>query len=679
MNVAHRHRHRRTRASTAPSSSPANCSAAPSSARRGPPRSPAARASTSPASSSPAAATPSRSCPATTRRPGPARPGRPRGIPTASAADRRAAPLERHRHRADRHHHEAQRARPLARRTPRRPRRPVADTAARPPPAPPPAGSSSPGRCRRPPRRRARRARPSRPCRATATTSGSPSTRPARRSPRCCSPANGSTWSSRTPRSSPRSSAATRTSTSATSTPRWPRRSALRRRNVGTVLLTLGSAGAVLVSDEGAFAAAAPRIVARSTVGAGDSSLAGYLLAEVAGASPEQRLAQAVATGAAAAALPGSDVPALDHTDPTAISVRCSTRTRHPTRLILPHPADHPTNTCTTARPAPLRRSKHMSATRVRASSAPSSSASTRTSAPPSTDVIRVARRPRRRDRPRRRRRHLADDAIKREASVGTGVPGGIAIPHARSASVSEPTLAFSRLARKVSFGAPDGDADIVFMIAVPEGADKDHLTVLSTLARALIRDDFTAALRAATTPDEIVQLVDREVSGEVAEAGVGKASSASSPAHRAARRRPQGLRRRHRLPDRHRAHLHGGRRPRRRGPARRRRDARRDPGLLAGRAPRPRADRPRRRRRLRGRRRRPRPRSLRRQAARLRPRQARRRRARQDDRRGHPRLGGPERRTRAGRCRRRGPRRPRRTSTSGRRSSAGCSPASAT
>ncbi|OII08987.1 fructose-specific PTS transporter subunit EIIC [Curtobacterium sp. MCBA15_008] len=126
--------------------------------------------------------------------------------------------------------------------------------------------------------------------------------------------------------------------------------------------------------------------------------------------------------------------------------------------------------------------------------------------------------------------RVLAEDAIKREASVGTGVPGGIAIPHARSASVSEPTLAFARLARKVSFGAPDGDADIVFMIAVPEGADKDHLTVLSTLARALIRDDFTAALRAAATPQEIVDLVDREVSGEVSEAGVGKASSASSP-----------------------------------------------------------------------------------------------------------------------------------------------------
>lgn len=124
----------------------------------------------------------------------------------------------------------------------------------------------------------------------------------------------------------------------------------------------------------------------------------------------------------------------------------------------------------------------------------------------------------------------LAEDAIKREASVGTGVPGGIAIPHARSASVSSPTLAFSRLARKVPFGAPDGDADVVFMIAVPEGADKDHLTVLSTLARALIREDFTAALRAASTPQEVVDLVQREVGGEVAAAGVGGASSASRP-----------------------------------------------------------------------------------------------------------------------------------------------------
>ncbi|RKR76676.1 1-phosphofructokinase family hexose kinase [Frondihabitans australicus] len=97
----------------------------------------------------------------------------------------------------------------------------------------------------------------------------------------------------------------------------------LQSRGVGTVLLTLGAHGAVLVEGDGAGAwfAAAPRIEALSTVGAGDSSLAGYLLAETAGATPPRRLAQAVASGAAAASLPGSVVPTLDQTHPELIDV----------------------------------------------------------------------------------------------------------------------------------------------------------------------------------------------------------------------------------------------------------------------------------------------------------------------------------------------------------------------
>lgn len=95
----------------------------------------------------------------------------------------------------------------------------------------------------------------------------------------------------------------------------------LLARGVRAVLLTLGGSGAVLVTDEGAWAAAAPRITPLSTVGAGDSSLAGYLLAETSGAAPTDRLAQAVASGAAAAALPGSVVPALDQTRPDRVSV----------------------------------------------------------------------------------------------------------------------------------------------------------------------------------------------------------------------------------------------------------------------------------------------------------------------------------------------------------------------
>ena len=62
----------------------------------------------------------------------------------------------------------------------------------------------------------------------------------------------------------------------------------------------------------------------------------------------------------------------------------------------------------------------------------------------------------------------LAEHALAREAKTATGVPGGIAIPHCRSAAVTAPTLAMARLNPKVDFGAKDGEADLVFFIAAP-------------------------------------------------------------------------------------------------------------------------------------------------------------------------------------------------------------------
>ena len=102
----------------------------------------------------------------------------------------------------------------------------------------------------------------------------------------------------------------------------------------------------------------------------------------------------------------------------------------------------------------------------------------------------------------------LAADAKAREAKTATGVPGGIAIPHCRSAAVSEPTLVMARLSPAVDFGAKDGPADLVFFIAAPDGADKDHLKLLSKLARALVKKSFTGALREAKQPAEVVELV---------------------------------------------------------------------------------------------------------------------------------------------------------------------------
>ncbi|MCC9174172.1 1-phosphofructokinase family hexose kinase [Arthrobacter sp. zg-Y179] len=95
----------------------------------------------------------------------------------------------------------------------------------------------------------------------------------------------------------------------------------LIERGVGAVLATLGARGALLVTASGSWLATRPPVKARSTVGAGDSALAGYLLAEVAGAAPPDCLRQAVAHGAAAASLPGTTVPAVAATDPGAVTV----------------------------------------------------------------------------------------------------------------------------------------------------------------------------------------------------------------------------------------------------------------------------------------------------------------------------------------------------------------------
>lgn len=99
----------------------------------------------------------------------------------------------------------------------------------------------------------------------------------------------------------------------------------LLQSGVGAVLATLGSKGAVLTTNNGTWHGRGPAIKAKSTVGAGDSALSGYLLANLRGDSPEACLQQAVAHGAAAASLPGTMVPSLAQTSPAAITVTALT------------------------------------------------------------------------------------------------------------------------------------------------------------------------------------------------------------------------------------------------------------------------------------------------------------------------------------------------------------------
>ncbi|MDQ0680368.1 PTS system fructose-specific IIC component [Arthrobacter pascens] len=125
----------------------------------------------------------------------------------------------------------------------------------------------------------------------------------------------------------------------------------------------------------------------------------------------------------------------------------------------------------------------------------------------------------------------LFTDAFAREQKTATGVPGGIAIPHCRSTAVTVPTLAMARLSQPVDFGAKDGPADLIFFIAAPEGADQEHLKLLSKLARSLIKKDFTGALRAASSREEIVELVEGALADKPAAHAAPASDSASDSA----------------------------------------------------------------------------------------------------------------------------------------------------
>jgi PTS system fructose-specific IIC component len=125
-------------------------------------------------------------------------------------------------------------------------------------------------------------------------------------------------------------------------------------------------------------------------------------------------------------------------------------------------------------------------------------------------------------------------DVTERESKMATGLPGGIGIPHARSAAITEPSLVFGRSGDGIDWGAKDGPATLVFLIAAPEGGGDAHMQMLPKLARALMKNDFKEALRTATTEEEVVRLVTAEVALDPA-ATTPAAAATTTPAAAAA------------------------------------------------------------------------------------------------------------------------------------------------
>ena len=97
-----------------------------------------------------------------------------------------------------------------------------------------------------------------------------------------------------------------------------------------------------------------------------------------------------------------------------------------------------------------------------------------------------------------------------REHQLATGLPGGIGLPHARSEFVSRTSIAvgIAKYGHALDFGAADGPATVILLIATPASSFSDHLEVLATLARSLSKESFRESLRRAYDAEVIAELI---------------------------------------------------------------------------------------------------------------------------------------------------------------------------
>ncbi|KHD86004.1 PTS fructose transporter subunit IIABC [Heyndrickxia ginsengihumi] len=100
---------------------------------------------------------------------------------------------------------------------------------------------------------------------------------------------------------------------------------------------------------------------------------------------------------------------------------------------------------------------------------------------------------------------------LAREAQSTTGIGEGIAIPHAKTAAVKSPAIAFGRSIQGIDYEAFDGtDSHLFFMIAASEGANNTHLEALSRLSSMLMNAEVRNALLAAKTKDEVISIINQ-------------------------------------------------------------------------------------------------------------------------------------------------------------------------
>jgi len=105
----------------------------------------------------------------------------------------------------------------------------------------------------------------------------------------------------------------------------------------------------------------------------------------------------------------------------------------------------------------------------------------------------------------------LIDDVMIRESLDTTGIGLKIALPHAKTAHIDQPSVVFGKSTKGIDFKSLDGEkAHLFFMICIPEDGVNLHLKVLAMLSRSLIHESFRNELESADTKEAVMEILKR-------------------------------------------------------------------------------------------------------------------------------------------------------------------------
>ena len=94
---------------------------------------------------------------------------------------------------------------------------------------------------------------------------------------------------------------------------------------------------------------------------------------------------------------------------------------------------------------------------------------------------------------------------LAREAECTTGIGMGVAIPHGKSDGVERASLCFGRSLKGFDYESLDGKpVHLIFLIAVPEDSNDEHLRILSQISRKIMHEEIREQLLTAKSADGI-------------------------------------------------------------------------------------------------------------------------------------------------------------------------------